>query len=378
VQTSFYDQWQTIAAAIAFMIVGPAIFFLMPVFIGALAEAFGFSDWQLGFMGAADLMGMALASMVMVKMVRTRNWRWLAAAGLTIAITGNLTSLAVTDFTTLLVVRLMTGLGGGMIAGVVSAYVARTNHPDRVAAFLVIGQVTFTVIALYASPWYLSQWGVSSIFGGLAGLLTILFLLLRFLPTGSESYVAEDIAGDRTHFIVPVFIILTSFVFFFIGHAAIWAFVERIGDSAGLNTEYIASALALSTFISILGAVTAAILDVRIGRFAPLLVAGIAQIICFYVMMNGMGAVAFLVALAVFQFFWNFALPYHMGVIIHRDPSASYIVLVPTFQAMGIALGPALAGLAADGGSYTGVNLISMVALGIYLVMILPLSRMKS
>lgn len=95
-------------------------------------------------------------------------------------------------------------------------------------------------------------------------------------------------------------------------------------------------------------------------------------------MMNGMGAVAFLVALAVFQFFWNFALPYHMGVIIHRDPSASYIVLVPTFQAMGIALGPALAGLAADGGSYTGVNLISMVALGIYLVMILPLSRMKS
>lgn len=373
-QTSFYDQWQTIAAAIAFMIVGPAIFLIMPVFIGALAEGFGFNDRQLGFMGSADLMGMAMASIVMVKMVRARNWHWLAATGLTVAIIGNLTSLAVTDFTPLLLVRFLTGLGGGMVAGVISAYVARTSHPDRVAALLVIGQVTFTVIALYASPWYLGQWGISSIFGGLAGLLTALFLLLRFLPTGSESYVAEDIAGDRTHFIVPVFIILVSFAFFFIGHAAIWAFVERIGDSAGLEAEYIASALALSTLISILGAVTAAILDVKIGRFIPLLVAGIAQIICFYVMMNGMGAVAFLIALAVFQFFWNFALPYHMGVIIHRDPSASFIVLVPTFQAIGIALGPALAGLAVDGGSYTGVILVSMVTLGIYLVMILPLS----
>lgn len=61
--------------------------------------------------------------------------------------------------------------------------------------------------------------------------------------------------------------------------------------------EDIASALALSTLISILGAVTAAILDIRIGRFTPLLVAGMAQIICFYVMMNGMGAITFLAVL---------------------------------------------------------------------------------
>jgi DHA1 family inner membrane transport protein len=284
----------------------------------------------------------------------------------------------VADFTPLLIVRFLTGLGGGIIAGIVSAYVARTSHPDRVAAFLVIGQVTFTVVALFASPWYLKQWGLSSIFGGLAGILAALFLLLRFLPTGSESYVAEDVKGNSAGFIVPVFIILISFVFFFIGHAAIWAFVERIGDSAGFDTEYIASALALSTLISILGAVAAAILDVRIGRFVPLVVAGVAQIVCFFVMMNGMGAVAFLVALAVFQFFWNFALPYHMGVIIHRDPSASFVVLVPTFQAIGIALGPALAGLAIDGTSYIGVNLLSIIALTIYMMMILPLSRVSS
>jgi hypothetical protein len=115
----------------------------------------------------------------------------------------------------------------------------------------------------------------------------------------------------------------------------------------------------------------------QLGFMGSADLAGLGQIICFLVMMRAMGAATFLVSLAFFQFFWNFALPYHMGVIIHRDPSASFIVLVPTFQAIGIALGPALAGLAVAGGSYSGVNLVSILALLVYLVMVLPFSRIK-
>ena len=375
---SIYDQWSSIATAIAFMIVGPAIFLIMPVFVGALAETLGFTDRELGFVASADLAGMAVSSIFMVKLVRKRNWRWLAFTGLLISILGNAASLALTEFTPVLVVRFLTGLGGGVVAGVVSAFIARTSRPDRVAAFLVTGQVSFTVVVIAASPWYLTNWGLSSIYLGLAGLAIVLMFVLKQLPTGTENYQAEAGLATRRHFLIPVFVVLGALMFFFIGQASIWAFIERMGNAGGLEAEFVAEALALSTLLGIAGAVAAAILDTRLGRFIPLLVAGTIQVMCLLVLLNGMDALVFLAALSLFQFGWNFALPYHIGVIVHRDPSASYVVLIPTFQAIGIALGPAIAGLAVSGASYSGVNLISIIAIGIYLLMILPYSRMTT
>jgi predicted MFS family arabinose efflux permease len=376
--TSIYNRWQSIATLIVGMVIAPAIFLIMPVFIGALADEFGFSDQQLGFLGSSDLLGMAVSSVFMVKLVRVYNWRRMALAGIAITISGNLLSVAVMEYPALLVMRFLTGMGGGIIAGVMSAFIARTPNPDRVGALMVIGQVSFMTVALYFSPVYLSAWGLNAIFVGLSLLTLPLLGLLGLVPTGSETFNAESTDGSSEVSKAVIFKILGSMVLFFVAQAAVWAFVERIGASIGLDSEFIATALAVSSLIGISGAIAAAVLEVRIGRFIPLLVAGCIEIICLAIFAASPNAIVFLVSLSVFQTFWNFAIPYQIGVIVRRDSSASFVVLVPTFQAIGIAIGPALAGLAVSDGSYVGVSILGIVALMGYLVAILPQARLAN
>lgn len=180
--------------------------------------------------------------------------------------------------------------------------------------------------------------------------------------------------GKETTSTIPIFLILTSFIFFFVAQSSLWAFIERIGVSVGLGQAFIASTLAISGVVGLAGALAASILDIKFGRAPPIVLAAVVQLICLATLTGNSSSIVYLVALSLFQVFWSFALPYQFGVIISRDPSGRFVVLALTFQGVGATFSPALAGLAAAYG-YAGVNTISAAAIVLYLALILPQSR---
>lgn len=374
---SEYDKPLAIAVAIGLIVVGPAVFLILPVFIGAIAEALKFDNAQLGIIGSADLAGMALTTVFMVKLVRRPAWRTYVILGLCGSILGNLISTAVTNYEALVAIRFVTGMFGGAVASVVTAFIARTSKPDRVASFLVISQVTFQVLAFSISPMFLGLAGLKGVYLFLAAIALVILPFVRLMPKGERNEVDNDGDTGSGGSIWPVFLVLSSMALFFIGQSSIWAFLERIGDDAGFSATFVASALAITTLLGITGAVFSAIYDLRFGRFKPLLIAGIAQIICLGLLVVELNGTMFMVVLAIFQLFWNMAFAYQMGLAVERDTTGSYVVLIPTFQAIGLALGPALGGIAASKLGYDGVKLVSAFALALYLVIILPVAISK-
>lgn len=371
---SEYDKVTAITVAIALIVVGPAVFLILPVFIGAIAEALKFDDAQLGILGSADLAGMALATLFMVRLIRRPAWRLYLVVGLIGSILGNVISVFIAEYETLVAVRFVTGFSGGAVASVVTAFIARTSKPDRVASFLVISQVSFQVIAFAVSPYYLGFAGLKGVYIFLAALALVILPFVRMIPRGETLNRPESSHQETSRQAWPAFAVMISMAFFFIGQSSIWAFLERIGDSSGFSPAFIANALAITTLLGIAGAVFSATFDLRFGRFKPLLIAGIVQIACLALLTGEISGTAFLIVLSVFQLFWNMAIAYQIGLTVAKDTTGSYVVLIPTFQAIGLALGPALGGIAASSIGYVGVNLVSAGALAIYLVIILPMA----
>jgi len=75
--------------------------------------------------------------------------------------------------------------------------------------------------------------------------------------------------------------------------------------------------------------------------------------------------------------FCNLTLPYQFGTMVGADPSHRLIVLVPTFQAMGVAVGPVFAGVVIERFGFGMLWVAAAVPLVLYAVCILPFTRAR-
>ena len=86
--------------------VAVAGFNIQPMYLGALADHLGFSAEQLGLIAGAEIAGGALAGIAATFWIRRWNWQHVALTGLLVLVAGNVVSAFVTNFDSLLVVRI--------------------------------------------------------------------------------------------------------------------------------------------------------------------------------------------------------------------------------------------------------------------------------
>ena len=76
---------------------GASILTLLPLWVGALTEQGHFTQQQIGWLAAADVMGIFISSASAIFWVRKVPWRKVVLAGLLLFFAGNLASLDLTD-----------------------------------------------------------------------------------------------------------------------------------------------------------------------------------------------------------------------------------------------------------------------------------------
>jgi predicted MFS family arabinose efflux permease len=72
------------------------------------------------------------------------------------------------------------------------------------------------------------------------------------------------------------------------------------------------------------------------------------------------------------QVSWNFCNPYQLAVIARADPSSRLIAVSASVQGAEVSLGPAVGGLLVEGDDYAGIVALSVAALLLSLLLILP------
>ena len=348
-----------LAAAIGLSIAGIAAFSILPVMIGAIADAQGLAASQAGYVAAADLCGFALAAIAAVIWIRRLDGKRAAIAGLLAALIGNLLSLHAPDFGVLLAARLLAGIGAGTAYAVAISALARSATAERDFGIMVAAQIAFQVIALFGLPRLVGVWGPDAIFLTLA--TTAVLALFGILPFSF----AVDRAQIRSAAMcgaVSGWFALGAAAFFSLNLGALWTYIERIGVGTGLTSTQTGTILSAALALSVLGALGASWLGERLGHRLPFLLASAIQLVALALLIDKAGTTAFSIGAVLYSLAWAFAIPYLYTLVATQDASGRLIVLAPAAQALGAGLGPAIAAAMLSGNSYVPANILAAAA----------------
>jgi predicted MFS family arabinose efflux permease len=371
-----------VGVMISLLTIGPLALAMMPVLMIGLSERFHWSEAKSGLIATIELGALALASISGLLWQRRWNWRWLAIVATLVIVVANLAATQVSGFAGLSCARLVAGGGSGILVALYFAFLPGTRSPDRIGSIATFAQVITQVGGYYASSWLLQWWGLSGLYVLIAIVATLLLPFVKWIPTGPGPLEEPppDRGNDPKRTIgnrLPGIAGLLANAFLFAALTGVYAFFGEFGqDLARLSDEHTVHAIALAAALALLGPVASYLISRRFGFLWPILGSAVGVMVVFALLAHGgYGYVGFLVLISLLLILWNFAQPYSWAIMVVVDERLT--VAVPGAQFAGIAVGPAIIGLAIQRTGIGGGAWLALSMMIAYLLLIMPLCALS-
>jgi predicted MFS family arabinose efflux permease len=371
-----FDLSYTITLAAIFFtgLASAGLLVLKPLIVGALIDDYHFSPSQSGFVAGIEMAGIGISALIVASIGGAWNRRLVIVVGATLGVLGSVVPVLSDAYVPILLSRFMAGIGSGLIASVILAVIGTTRDPDRTFGLYYICTFAGSSLLVPAGVWALRHFNVAGAYVLLAMLLLVVFVTAHRIPAALSGL--RDDGGRRTLPPFPMVAAVWSLglsLFFWFGLGGVWAFVERLGVQAGVDHAAIGQVLSIGPLASIAGALTASVLHTRLGR-TPLLAASIVLAMVSVVMLGWASTVAaFTVAVLIFSFIWPLFLAYLGGAMAMLDPAGRIIAMSVTSQTIGMAAGPAFAGVIAVHFGYAAITVLGLVCFAVALALLMPL-----
>jgi MFS family permease len=352
---------------------------MLPVIVGALGSKSHIDSRALGLLAFLELGGAAVTSIAVSWQMRRFNAASLCAWGSFCLAAANLAaSAAVSSAVLLLVLRLIAGVGTGLMSAGMLALVARVPNPERMYGILGFAPCVSASLAFTLAPNLIRLTnGASGMFlfwGALAAVNSLcLFVYRRRLvafvdqfradvrvPAGTPGAVTQG-AGGLGNQIQPkvlVFCLACIFLLAFCD-SAVWAFVEPIGERIGLSIEGFSRALILTAVVACLGPLLAARIGSRFGVLAPIAIGQLFMIGLSILMVLTREPVLFAATLSLRVIAVLFLVPRYNGLFARIDPIGRVVAAAQGAQGIAYGVGPLV------GGFLIGLQEHSFVILGV-------------
>ncbi|MBY6188967.1 MFS transporter [Microbulbifer agarilyticus] len=380
-----YDQPHSLQNLVSLLFVammGASILTLLPLWVGALTDRGHFSGQEIGWLASADVIGIFLSSTSAIFWVRKLSWRPVVLAGLGLFVAGNLASLSVDNFTTLMMIRIIAGIGCGSAYAIALAGLGDRKNPQMAFGLMVTAQVVFGTIGFFVLPRLMGEAEINPFFHYLNGwLLATLLLCFLSFPKSQKSPSHESGNVFTTLLSGKALLVFATTVVYYCGVSSVWAYLERIGINLGLSSADVGDLLGIGFAISGLGSLATPWLSKLVGRALTLLIAFTIQILTMAVLTGEYsgGAYALYASTSiVFQFFWSFSLPLLMDQFNRVDGTGRFIVLCASAFKVGEIAGPPLAAALISASDFTAVLWLGMACMAATLVMALFTERRQA
>lgn len=339
---------------------------------------------QIGVLDFAELAAMGLATWPsywwMGRGCEARVARWAYA----LFVAGSLGSILSLHFWPgLLLARLMTGAGAGTLMVLSMTLAARSRDPGRLFALVTVAQLASGAALLYAFP-ALAQAGrgLRGIFGlctalGVMGMWTASAMASQ--PHHMSAPQAQSMPGAPPAWCVTLRVmgLVTGFNIVLGG---LWAFVGEYAAQpsatlAGTPQAEPAAALAGATLAGMLGAGISYLVGGRWGHRAALL-SGYLTVLAGVAWLHAVpGASGFAVGADLLCLGWNFCVPQLLAAVAASDCTGRSMSTVNLAFALGLAIGPLLAGTLIDGLGLPAVLPFTLAGLAVISWLTLGLTR---
>lgn len=340
--------FKCLLAAMYLGIVGPCVFIIQPAFVQGLVAVLGFDDSRAGYVAAAEMWGIALATLALTLMPRLfGHWRHTLLGAVFAAAAGNFASALSGDVLVFSILRFLVGLGSGVCISLSFIVIGLSAHPERNFGYLITGLLGYAALGFLLVPpgWALVGMEGILVFFGLFNLS--LLLCIKHLP-GAPGAAAEPVpaaAGRSGRSLGGAKALAVAAMFaYFLAQGVVWAYLFLIGVQAGIVEAEVSAGLSVAQFFGIAGALTAAVAAGRFGQLLPLVLGMTASVVSLS-MLLGMpfGAGRYLLAVSVYNYAWNMTHPFLLAALAGFDGAGRILARGVAAQMLGLALGPALA-----------------------------------
>jgi predicted MFS family arabinose efflux permease len=350
-----------------------ALVVVKPLIVGALIDQYHFTPREAGFVAGIEMLGIGFAAFLVGIFGPRWRRRTVVRAGAALGILGSAVPFAAGVFPAVLALRLVAGLGCGLVAGVVLSTLGMTRDPDRTFGLYFLTIYLASALLFPLSSWVIHGMGADGGYLLLAAILATAFATAFVFPdTAVEP--PRKASGERLAFpLGGALLSLSVSITFWIGLGAFVAFSERLGLDRGITGPEIAGVLGVAQFASIAGAFTASLLHTRIGRAIPTLCALGFALAGFVLLSRTDGFAGFAAAVLLIYYAWPLFLAYLNGTMSVQDRAGRIVALSVTSQTVGMAIGPSVAGVLVSSHGYGAVVGLGLAASFAAMTLLVPL-----
>jgi predicted MFS family arabinose efflux permease len=328
---------------------------VLPVMVGVLTDKLAFGAARAGYVTSANMVGVALGSLICTAAARHWSWRFLIRAGAGTMIAANLLTTLATPFSQIAILRLISGLGEGVAGAICYAAMGRSRWPARALAFYAAGQGILGAVGMGLIPTVVARAGWPWLFV----LVSIVALPAFWLATLIETLREQSPQEAQTHAPTVTWLswyALLGIFIFAVGMSAVWAFVERIGHAKAIDLAHLSTSLSASAIANTAGSLLVAFAAHRLSALKGV-TAGYCLVLAGLLGLGAMGGgwPLYLAGVTLFFFAWGFYIPFQFTLLARVDAVGQRSLLIPLVTGGGLTLGPALGGLLMAGGGASAV-----------------------
>jgi len=368
--------------------IGVLISSTMPMVVGTMAEAFRFSESQLGDIIAVFNLTYTLIAIASLFFVRRINWQFAAFLGSGISVATLLAVTLTSQYQSIMMLFGVMGIGIGGLYALGMAVMGDSENPHRAFGIKLGLESMPSIVLLFALPVVvIPQYGFKGMAYAMAATCFVIGLLSGLLPSrGVKNDTAVPLPSAETDRIASAgsksspapltlsLLTLAAGIIFFSGILATWAFLEIMGTDKGLPADEVGVVLALGLISSAIGAFVAAWLGNKAGRNLPVIAIVIVNILSLILIWLSTSLVSFAAGTILFTFCVNYGLAYFFGLSAEVDLSGRFVVLCATTISLGGVIGPALGGRLMEGQGFEAVlacsAVFSVLSLAIYMTIV--------
>ena len=345
--------------------------------LGGLMDRFGFSPFAMGAWNMAETLSYAAAMFLVAPRARALDARQLAMLASIVIIIAQGGSALTGAYPLLVLGRIGTGLGFGLMNSALNLAAGRTGSPARwISLGIAVQTLIYSGIAI-GLPIIGRDHGVTGMFAGLAGLSVVFGVSALMLPGGTGRGKGGSGAAAKAGPIGPegrrILIAMALFAF---GSLAIWPFIERTAHAIGIPATRFGLYQSLAVLMSAVGNAGLAIAIQRLPRAWPLAAAlGACSFACALLTTAGTEA-AFAGAFVAFMVSWFLTYPLLLRLAYAQPDGERLAVMTTGTWLLAQSLGSLAAGAMAQGfGAYTLIGPLGGAICFMAIAAALPVAR---
>lgn len=352
---------------------------IMPAVVNGLKDGLAFTSQQAGFVSSANLYGAAIGTLSAVFLIKHIRWQRWAYILLLVLIVIDTLCVFITEPTTMIGIRAIHGLTGGLLVGIGFSIISRTSEADKTFGYLLLIQWGLGGLGIMFLPGLVPDYGTSALFASLVTFTIVTLIMLPFLPHYAISTLAKPspdaplIKLKSSH--LPLQLNLFGIFLFQATNMGLFAYMISLGKADGLSVGFMSNALGVASWVALIGAFLVIVIGTKYGRTIPLVIAIVLTAFCSWLLHFSSSEMVYLVANIIIGITWAFVLPYLFGICSELDKSGQMAALGGFASKMGLASGPMIAALMLNGENYQQVINFAVVGLVFCAIVVLKPAR---